>query len=659
MSCTCSVQVLVLSTRKVLATICRGKPIPRKMAAVTRWIMGVAVCAVLLCGEATAQTHISRCPSLTPMSPTTTPVTGPPKISYVRPVPLLLSDTYFSARSCYGTGSLPMNVTWYKDGKLVWSCKGLGALLYFGRKFDFEDAGTYTCTMTNALGTDSRTVNVSFVGPPTLSTTPGRLVENSVTSRSARLQLQVPSFDGDLAIDEYIVTCVPNVTSHGLPSVLSVFSQPFGQVTGLHPATAYSCFYRVGNAMKLSEDKLAVTLVTKSEVPEPVDFGIISVAARTVNVSFRHLQFNSDQLSAYVIRVSAPACTRCQCFVQNCTLNGLVRLPVGNDSALVEVAFDNLRPATYYEFTAVAENVVGFSEVEVVRFVTTAEDLPGPPSAVQAETVSNSSVRVSWKRPLDPNGEILSYSLRGGLFSKAFTWNPSHVNVLVHQHTFTGLTDGDVFVVDIAAMNAIGSGKRIRRVVVVNASAVVPTCKLPGNARMQVQANESDPRITDTNSVVPANSPLLFACLPGYQVGGDGMRVGGVLMCGDSGSWSHTFPLCSRPAPINAASGLSTCDLEASYSSIVTAITVYAVLFILGCMGTLGYRNRGLVWRAVHRAGRRIRTLNNRLHPCSWAAKLRTPGGDGNTNGTRRTPYMLSRAYRISRTSLSSLVSRH
>ena len=77
--------------------------------------------------------------------------------------------------SCTSRGSLPDTFTWRKDGGSILQSTSITAVTYDATSAVFRadysidnvtasDIGTYTCTVTNPIGSDSATITVHVTG---------------------------------------------------------------------------------------------------------------------------------------------------------------------------------------------------------------------------------------------------------------------------------------------------------------------------------------------------------------------------------------------------------------------------------------------------------------------------------------------------------------
>lgn len=62
-------------------------------------------------------------------------------------------------------------------------------------------------------------------------------------------------------------------------------------------------------------------------------------------------------------------------------------------------------------YQCIAENSAGSTQASARLTVLWADGLPGPPQSVKAETVSATTIQVSWEEPLQNTKEIIGYVL--------------------------------------------------------------------------------------------------------------------------------------------------------------------------------------------------------------------------------------------------------
>ena len=77
--------------------------------------------------------------------------------------------------TCYSRGSQPDTFTWVKDGVPIAQSTSITTVILTSTRAEFRsyytisrlntsDIGSYTCTVTNNIGSDNHTINVTVIG---------------------------------------------------------------------------------------------------------------------------------------------------------------------------------------------------------------------------------------------------------------------------------------------------------------------------------------------------------------------------------------------------------------------------------------------------------------------------------------------------------------
>ena len=80
-----------------------------------------------------------------------------PRITYVTILPLLQIGQNFSL-NCTATGLFPVNVTWYKENKVLAS--GISEAVFSRRNITDKDWGEFVCVAKNSAGEDKKNVTL-------------------------------------------------------------------------------------------------------------------------------------------------------------------------------------------------------------------------------------------------------------------------------------------------------------------------------------------------------------------------------------------------------------------------------------------------------------------------------------------------------------------
>jgi len=85
--------------------------------------------------------------------------------------------------------------------------------------------------------------------------------------------------------------------------------------------------------------------------------------------------------------------------------------------------------------------------------------VPGPPSFVYFPVVNETSVRVAWKEPREPNGVITGYRVAYGLRSSAtLTMSDNAIPASGRHYQVSGLRSYQYYVFTLAAKTQTGWG---------------------------------------------------------------------------------------------------------------------------------------------------------------------------------------------------------
>uniref|UniRef100_A0A665TM01 DCC netrin 1 receptor n=1 Tax=Echeneis naucrates TaxID=173247 RepID=A0A665TM01_ECHNA len=123
----------------------------------------------------------------------------------------------------------------------------------------------------------------------------------------------------------------------------------------------------------------------------------------------------------------------------------------------LELTVSNLKPEESYSFRVIAYNDMGPGESSAPLRITTKPDLqvPSRVECLQAETLSPTSVQVSWEPPSQPNGPILGYRL---LWTESPSGKEQSVEVSGLSYKMERLNKFTEYTVRVLAINSYGPG---------------------------------------------------------------------------------------------------------------------------------------------------------------------------------------------------------
>ncbi|XP_065186205.1 cell adhesion molecule Dscam2-like [Sycon ciliatum] len=279
---------------------------------------------------------------------------------------------------CRANGTGPLNVTWTKNGRILPAYNGAnGWTRKLGDYLTVDDSGMYTCTVSSPFGIALKQLTILVQDIPRflIAPSPARIVQNSLRATSVTLNLQSPSYKGNLPVTSYKVICKPDAEyrSYVKDAVQSV---PLNTVTiiELQPATKYTCRYHAENAAGSSGPSPRLKLETpESRSAAPQGLTAVSTSPGHATIGFKPLPpaLSHGTLIGYEISYDAIGCNKvedCQCQLYNCSLHGSIR--VHESWVSNSISLSGLRHFTRYQIAAAAVNGVGLG-VKARRWLVT------------------------------------------------------------------------------------------------------------------------------------------------------------------------------------------------------------------------------------------------------------------------------------------------
>ncbi|XP_069972795.1 cell adhesion molecule Dscam1 isoform X4 [Penaeus vannamei] len=372
--------------------------------------------------------------------------------------------------SCEAHGDIPLKLVWTRDGAPL---PALPRYELSEREVDtgqvtelvlrsthVGDSGTYVCTATNTHGSltaDFHLLVQDVPGPPS-----GVGVEEE-GSRHLTLTWTPPE-DSNAPISAYIVT----FTSHdSQPSQEGLFGAPREvtvegdqrrvRIEGLLPATMYVFTVVAENRVGRSQQSSPLRVKTQEEAPSghPQNVRVVPVSSTALQVSWEppHENLTHGTVLGYYLGYKDDSESEGGAY--NFTT-------VGVDSVGVTTAtLAGLRPHARYSVVLQAFNSRGAGPASPPALGTTLEDKPGaPPGHVTCETVTSSSVVVTWSPPppRQANGIITNYRVT---YTQMFSHEEGRTGSVVSEGlraTLTGLKPWTNYSVSVAASTRAGEG---------------------------------------------------------------------------------------------------------------------------------------------------------------------------------------------------------
>lgn len=175
-------------------------------------------------------------------------------------------------------------------------------------------------------------------------------------------------------------------------------------VKDLEEFTEYSFRIHAVNEVGLSPPSEPILVTTMEDVPSsgPTNLTAHAISSNTVSVNWNSIpkRHRNGIIKGYKIQYQAlkPA-------------DAPLQHKVVEDNSTKHVALNDLKPFTTYQLAVAAFTSVGDGVYSGVLNVQTFEDTPGTPQNLSFPTVSQTSIRMLWDPPENPNGEIIGYKV--------------------------------------------------------------------------------------------------------------------------------------------------------------------------------------------------------------------------------------------------------
>ncbi|VVD02990.1 unnamed protein product [Leptidea sinapis] len=406
---------------------------------------------------------------------------------------------------CQAKGDDPIRMMWTRNGKpinpLTQRVKisevktedGMTGILEL-LQTEPSDGALYQCKAGNPYGADVYSVHLTILEPPL---PPSDLSVDAVKSRSVKLSWR----DSTRSLAHYYTvqitnTLRPSWTTARIFNVtrLDDIRQSF-DIEDLQPATGYTARVAGGNQADVSNYCTPVRFTTNEEAPVSPPLGVqVEQTESPGELRVRWLPPPSDShngmILGYKIR-AVPQLTSVKVFSKQDTIitsllkgvryavsvaafngadTGPYSIPIFEDtreggrqwqnstSPITEVRIQSLTKYTNYTV-----KVAGFSNYGVGPFsfpivCSTLQDVPDAPSEIKLLSQSSTSLLVSWKKPRQPNGRLLHYTVYCKSTASTTAYDETHSLEL------KGLQEGRQYDVWVTASTVIGEGPETRRV---------------------------------------------------------------------------------------------------------------------------------------------------------------------------------------------------
>uniref|UniRef100_A0A665TNK5 DCC netrin 1 receptor n=1 Tax=Echeneis naucrates TaxID=173247 RepID=A0A665TNK5_ECHNA len=306
-----------------------------------------------------------------------------------------------------------------------------------------DDSGSYSCTATNKNHNITTHTELGVLVPPQFLNYP----TNTYAYESTDIEL------------ECAVTGNPPPTVRWMKNGEEVIPSDYFQIVDgsnlqiLGLVKSDEGFYQcVAENSAGSSQAMAQLLLKEPVSPSPGvvlpsaprDLVPVLVSSRFVRLSWRPPEETGGVVQTYGIYFSQDGVER-------------ERSVNVSEPESLELTVSNLKPEESYSFRVIAYNDMGPGESSAPLRITTKPDLqvPSRVECLQAETLSPTSVQVSWEPPSQPNGPILGYRL---LWTESPSGKEQSVEVSGLSYKMERLNKFTEYTVRVLAINSYGPG---------------------------------------------------------------------------------------------------------------------------------------------------------------------------------------------------------
>uniref|UniRef100_UPI003AAF5F90 netrin receptor DCC-like n=1 Tax=Centroberyx gerrardi TaxID=166262 RepID=UPI003AAF5F90 len=306
-----------------------------------------------------------------------------------------------------------------------------------------DDSGSYSCTASNRNHNITASCELSVLVPPQFLNYP----TNTLAYESTDIELECAVTGNPPPAVRWVKNGEEVIPSDYFQIVDGSNLQILGLVKS--DEGFYQCIAEnaAGNAQAMAQLLLRDPVSPSPGVAlpsAPRDLVPVLVSSRFVRLSWRPPLEAGGAVQTYGVYYSQDGVER-------------ERSVNVSEPESLELTVSNLRPEESYAFRVVAYNDVGPGESSAVLKITTQPDLqvPSQVESLQAESLSPTSVQVSWEPPVQPNGPLLGYRL---VWTESPSGKEQSVEVNGLNYKMEGLNKFTEYSVRVLALNRYGPG---------------------------------------------------------------------------------------------------------------------------------------------------------------------------------------------------------
>lgn len=241
------------------------------------------------------------------------------------------------------------------------------------------------------------------------------------------------------------------------------------QLNGLRKYTKYDVQVAAFNSIGVGSYSLTATDQTLESTPSsgPADVAAVTLNSTVIQVSWGNI--SEDDRNGLILGYKV-------IYHLSSDPSHLLVKSV-SDSFLREVNVTGLSKFSWYSFrvlayTGIGDGVPSQPPAQAMTF----EDVPGPPSSVYFPEVTETTARIVWTPPREPNGNLTGYKVAYGIRSEPqdFTFEINQLGVDDRSYLATSLVRQSYYVFNVTARTTLGWGEPAQVVVFTIAERKAP-----------------------------------------------------------------------------------------------------------------------------------------------------------------------------------------
>ncbi|XP_066936907.1 receptor-type tyrosine-protein phosphatase S-like isoform X3 [Clytia hemisphaerica] len=343
--------------------------------------------------------------------------------------------------------------------------------MMFNMSFGVTPYTRYACYVTaqTSIG-KGQPANVNLTTQQAAPSPVRALTASDIGATSIRLSWVKPEYENGIVL--YRVFQIETDSDDQVSIGDGLVQTGFFVEKGIQPYTEYNFSVQAYTLGGGDSELETITVRSDSAIPGvPTILELSALSNSSISVTWRFLTESEGNgiVNQYTIRVHQNEIK---------ILDKPYEVEEGVTRTNATVVITGLSPWTEYRFSIAARNDKGMGEFSQYREIKTLPGTPGKPQSLKVSNISNveddlKKVRIEWKAPLQPNGEIKSYKIF--IYQKGFD---TPFKVFTDEKSTSkevgGLEPFTRFVVEVQAFNSIFGPKARLNFITISAAPSGP-----------------------------------------------------------------------------------------------------------------------------------------------------------------------------------------